>query len=108
VQAVQTTQPVPSVRTWQAVDGGAMIRIEIDRDRCVGSGNCLFWAPNTFDLDDGGTAVVIDPDGDGEELARVAADGCPTRAITVIDHLRASVSNEHDSQGGPGADRTVR
>jgi ferredoxin len=97
-----------------------MTRIEIDRDRCVGSGNCLFWAPNTFDLDDGGTAVVIDPDGDGEELARVAADGCPTRAITVIGPAgpagaagpvgptRANVPNEHEPEGGPGADRPVR
>jgi ferredoxin len=85
-----------------------MIRIEVDRDRCVGSGNCLFWAPNTFDLDDGGTAVVIDPDGDGEELARVAADGCPTRAITVIAPAPAGTPNEHETQGGPGADRTVR
>ncbi len=91
-----------------------MTRIEIDRDRCVGSGNCLFWAPNTFDLDDGGTAVVTDPDGDGEDLARVAADGCPTRAITVIgaaDPVPAAVPNEHeteDTEGGPGADRPVR
>ncbi len=30
------------------------IRIEIDRDKCVGSGNCVFWAPGTFDLDDDG------------------------------------------------------
>jgi ferredoxin len=88
-----------------------MTRIEIDRDRCVGSGNCLFWAPNTFDLDDGGTAVVIDPDGDGEELARVAADGCPTRAINVIGAAGpapADVPTEHEPKGGPGADRPVR
>jgi ferredoxin len=60
------------------------IRIEIDRDRCVGSGNCLFWAPATFDLDDDGQAVVIDPSGDAEDRIRVAAEGCPSKAITVV------------------------
>ncbi len=95
-----------------------MTRIEIDRDRCVGSGNCLFWAPNTFDLDDGGTAVVIDADGDGDDLVRVAADGCPTRAITILDPAVSAGpapvdephehSAEHPAEGGPGADRPVR
>jgi ferredoxin len=60
-----------------------MIRIAIDRDRCVGSGNCLFWAPGTFDLGDDGLALVIDPGGDDEDRIRVAAEGCPTRAISV-------------------------
>jgi ferredoxin len=60
-----------------------MIRIAIDRDRCVGSGNCLFWAPGTFDLGDDGIAVVIDAGGDDEDRIRVAAEGCPTRAISV-------------------------
>ena len=60
-----------------------MIRIAIDRDRCIGSGNCLFWAPGTFDLGDDGIAVVIDQDGDAEDRIRVAADGCPTRAISI-------------------------
>ena len=28
------------------------MKIVIDRDKCMGSGNCSFHAPNTFDLDD--------------------------------------------------------
>ncbi len=61
-----------------------MIRIEIDRDQCIGSGNCLFWAPHTFDLDDDARSVVIDPNGDTEDRIRVAADGCPARAIRLV------------------------
>jgi len=61
-----------------------MIRIEIDRDKCVGSGNCLFWAPGTFDLDDEGVSVVIDATGDPAERIRVAAEGCPSKAITLV------------------------
>ncbi|MGH9275890.1 MAG: ferredoxin [Acidimicrobiales bacterium] len=59
------------------------LQITIDRARCIGSGNCGFWAPNTFDLDDEGTAFVVDSSGDDEELIRKAAEGCPTRAIEV-------------------------
>jgi ferredoxin len=59
-------------------------RITIDADRCVGSGNCVFWAPGTFELDDDGVSVVLDPPGDDLERIRVAADGCPTRAIAVV------------------------
>ncbi len=57
--------------------------IRIDRDRCMGSGNCGWWAPATFDLDDDGVAIVIDPDGDDDSRLRNAARGCPTRAIQV-------------------------
>ena len=59
------------------------IRLAIDRERCVGSGNCLYWAPGTFDLDDDGISVVVDPGGDELDRIRVAAEGCPTRAISL-------------------------
>ncbi len=34
-------------------------RVVVDRDACMGSGNCAFWAPGVFDLDDDGIAVVV-------------------------------------------------
>jgi ferredoxin len=58
-------------------------RVTIDADRCVGSGNCVFWAPATFELADDGVSVVLDPPGDDLERVTVAAEGCPTRAISV-------------------------
>ena len=61
------------------------MRIEIDRDKCVGSGNCVFWAPATFDLDDDGQSVVVDPTGDTEDRIRVAVEGCPAKAIAIVD-----------------------
>ena len=60
--------------------------ITIDRERCMGSGNCSFWAPNTFDLDDDGVAIVINPDGDDASKIQNAANGCPTQAITLSEH----------------------
>ena len=59
------------------------VRVIVDRDRCIGSGNCVYWAPATFELDDEGLSVPADPAVDTLEALRVAADGCPTRAITL-------------------------
>jgi ferredoxin len=55
----------------------------IDRDACMGSGNCLFWAPAVFDLDDDGVATVIGDVVAHEEAVRVAASHCPTSAIRI-------------------------
>jgi ferredoxin len=59
------------------------VRVVVDRFRCIGSGNCVFWAPATFDLDDEGLSVPADPAADTREALQVAVDGCPTRAITL-------------------------
>jgi ferredoxin len=55
----------------------------VDRDRCIGSGNCSFYAPNTFDLDDELKSVVVDPAGDDPADVRAAVEGCPVIAIRV-------------------------
>jgi ferredoxin len=59
------------------------MRIEIDREKCMGSGNCSFHAPNTFDLDDEMKAIVIDSSGDTDDKIRLAVDGCPTLALST-------------------------
>lgn len=59
--------------------------VTIDRDACMGSGNCVYWAPAVFDLDDDGIAVVSgDPSGH-EEAVELAAQNCPTSAIHIQD-----------------------
>lgn len=59
------------------------IEVEIDRDRCMGSGNCVYEAPGVFDLDDDSVSVVVDPAASPEEQVVAAARKCPTGAITV-------------------------
>jgi len=59
------------------------IEIRIDVEACMGSGNCVYWAPDSFDLADAGHAVVLDPGATDEERLRVAAEGCPTGAISL-------------------------
>jgi ferredoxin len=58
--------------------------IRIDREACMGSGNCSFWAPGVFDLDDDGIAVVLDPAAQDDDKIVLAAQGCPTQAIQVF------------------------
>jgi len=63
--------------------GPGGIEIAVDREKCMGSGNCAYWAPQVFDLDDDGLAIVVgDPSG-GEDRVQLAARNCPTEAITV-------------------------
>ena len=57
--------------------------VEIDWERCMGSGNCIFWAPDTFDLSEDGHAVVLDAAATDEARLRVAAEGCPVGAISL-------------------------
>ncbi|GAA4057109.1 MULTISPECIES: ferredoxin [Actinomadura] len=57
--------------------------ISADRDRCIGSGQCLLSAPHVFDSDDEGLVVVVEPGHTGDPAVREAAALCPVRAITV-------------------------
>jgi len=59
------------------------LEIEIDRDTCIGSGNCTFAVPGVFGLDDEGVAVVVDPDAGDEATIMEAARNCPSKAIKV-------------------------
>jgi ferredoxin len=59
----------------------ALTNDAVDRDACMGSGNCAFWAPGVFDLDEDGIAVVVgDPAGRDDEVRKATAN-CPTSAI---------------------------
>ncbi len=66
----------------------AAMRVEVNTELCQGHNRCYALAPELFDVDDYGTAVVI---GDGtvssdlEEKAKLAAANCPEYAITVTE-----------------------
>lgn len=62
-----------------------MVTPRIDRELCIGCGDCEATAPKVFKLDDESIATVIDPQGDTEELIREAAENCPVDAIILTD-----------------------
>ena len=61
------------------------ISIKIDREQCMGTGVCVLAAPEVFDQDDDGTAILY-PNFDSEKFLkqiREAAASCPTKAISI-------------------------
>jgi len=61
------------------------LRVEIDRDLCVGFGDCVTESPASFELDDEGIAVFNTPQSaDRGELLEACAT-CPVDAITVYE-----------------------
>ncbi|MGU3651861.1 ferredoxin [Mycolicibacterium sp. A43C] len=63
------------------------MRIETDRECCIGAGNCVMTADALFDQDDDGIVVMLAADipADEEMRARRAAQMCPAGAITVVE-----------------------
>lgn len=61
----------------------AGIEVEVDADLCIGTGNCVFFAPEVFGMGDGGQAQVLDPQARPTEDVVRAAEHCPIRAIRV-------------------------
>jgi ferredoxin len=59
------------------------LEVEIDRDVCMGSGNCVGEVPSVFDLDDESIAFVVNTTASSEETVIAAARNCPAHAITV-------------------------
>jgi ferredoxin len=64
------------------------MRVTVNSELCQGHNRCYALAPELFDVDDFGSAIVI---GDGEvpealiPKARLAVDNCPEYAITIHD-----------------------
>ncbi len=62
------------------------MRIIADRQRCIGSGQCVLAAVAVFDQSelDGRVVVLIEhPGPDLAEAAREAADICPSGALEI-------------------------
>ncbi len=76
--------------------------IRVDRTLCMGSGQCCWYAPNTFDQDDETIAIVTDPEGDPEEAIRTAVESCPTQAISIVEE---PCSSPRDRAARPAAGR---
>lgn len=64
------------------------IEIKTDGEACMGSGNCHFLAPESFDLGDDGRVEVLESVSDDQERLARAAEGCPVGAISLWRHGR--------------------
>ncbi len=86
---------MPSERQATAEEREGGMKVEVDADKCLGFGSCVIVSPDVFRLDERpGKGVfrsqakldVLDEAGgkDFENLL-IAAQSCPTQAITIID-----------------------
>lgn len=62
------------------------MKIHFDRDACQGHNRCYLLAPELFDVDDEGYAVLriegdVPPELEGK--AQLCVDNCPEYAITL-------------------------
>ncbi|WP_329366934.1 ferredoxin [Streptomyces sp. NBC_00669] len=62
------------------------LRIELRAEHCVGAGQCVLAAPEVFDQDEEGVAVVLDeqPGPAHEDAIREAVDLCPSSALRLL------------------------
>jgi ferredoxin len=61
------------------------LRIEVDREVCIGDKACCEEAPATFILDEEMKVIVRDPPRDPLENLLAAARCCPMEAIRLLD-----------------------
>ncbi|MFD3501304.1 ferredoxin [Streptomyces sp. NPDC058678] len=63
------------------------MHIDIDKDVCIGAGQCALAAPGVFTQDDDGYSALLPDreDGGGDPMVREAARACPVSAITVSE-----------------------
>jgi ferredoxin len=64
------------------------LKITADRELCIGSGNCVFVAPDVFDQDEEQAHVLLRTSSPPEELrAEIseAISGCPVSALSLAE-----------------------
>lgn len=64
------------------------MRVHLDSEKCQGHNRCYALAPEIFDVDDYGQAVLLiegEIPKELEDKARLAAANCPEYAITITE-----------------------
>jgi ferredoxin len=61
------------------------VKTRVDRDLCIGVGNCVAFAPTVFTLDEENKAVVLDPSSVDDDTLFEAAKSCTEDAIIIED-----------------------
>lgn len=61
------------------------MKVTVDRELCIGVGNCVAVAPAVFQLDSESKAVVLDASSVDDGTLMEAAESCPQDAIVLHD-----------------------
>jgi ferredoxin len=59
--------------------------VEINADKCIGSGACVIACPEVFAQDEGGVVILLEasPPPEVQDGVREAVRACPAEVITV-------------------------
>ena len=66
-----------------------LMRVHLDAEKCQGHNRCYALAPELFDVDDYGQAMLSvegDVPAELQAKARLAASNCPEYAITITEN----------------------
>ena len=84
--------------TVSAAHEGAA-RVRVDTDRCVFTMQCTYHAPDVFDIDDDGEMTYRgEITATERDAVALAAELCPSRAITVTTAPDGDDENEEQSR----------
>jgi len=61
-----------------------IVDVKVDKEKCIGTGNCIDLAPAVFEFDAEGKSSVVNVSGADEKTLKEAAQSCPVEAITLI------------------------
>src|SRR5437879_10035178 len=76
------------------------LKVEVDRNVCIGSGDCAGLAPTAFALDDEDRAYVLDPESVDPETLLQAERSCPSGAIEVTEPEAGQAAQPASPTGG--------
>ena len=61
------------------------MKVRVDRDLCIGVGNCVALAPTVFALDKDNKDIVLNSSSVDDDTLLEAAESCPENAIIIED-----------------------
>ncbi|SNY23497.1 ferredoxin [Paractinoplanes atraurantiacus] len=63
------------------------MKVAVDRDHCIGAGNCAMTAPSVFDQDADEAIVILltdSPPDSEQDAVQQAVDRCPAAVIRLL------------------------
>jgi ferredoxin len=63
------------------------MKVEADREMCMGSGNCVVECPRVFALDRANVVLILEaePPAELRETVEHAVDACPAACLSLVD-----------------------
>lgn len=61
------------------------MKVRVDKELCIGIGNCVAVAPTVFELNEENKANVLNSNSVDDNALLEAAESCPQNAIIVDD-----------------------